>query len=730
MSRGVVLPVGPSRSRGVLLLAGVTGLGILLTWLFWGPLWTGSGFVGGDLYPYFFPQKVLLAERLQAGEFPLWNPLTGFGYPILGESQTGAAYPPYLLAYSVLDVNTAYNSIHLSHYVLCFVGTWLLGRRLGLSFWGAVLTALVLTYGWFPPRACLEWAIVTGAWMPVAMWCAESFCQRRRTRDLVALSVVLGLQMLAGHFHLAFLTQLLVASYGLWRCFNCRCQHTDAAPIPASSSLKPVAWLGLAILLGFGVAAVQLLPAWELKVRSSRAAVGSEHDPSYGHLPPLYLTQLVAPWYWYSPHAIGDNESEFARTVAELAAPWHWFGPHEDLDERLMRSRAGGLTSVPTNKVEAHLYGGMVALFLAVIWCVRAVRGRSRRDTSAPPVGEAQEQPSPRSEALFWMAAGTLAALYATGWLLPLGRWLPGFQFFRGPGRYGIVTTLGIAILAGREMSRFEWRPRTALRSLGMALILISTVADLWLVSRMVGYAQMIAQPPLAFREQSPLRKLLAADSASVRLYAPGQNLGNLLGVSCLPVYLGIAPAEYQDPKFAGAGFPRRSVPGPLAADASFSNWLRDQGVTHVLSETPLATAEWNAELLWHGIDPLWNSAWGRRDPMSLYELRDTKGRVTAAERPRIILASANRVTLDVTVETDSSVQLRDLDYPGWSVRVDGQPAETVRSGVFRSVSVPPGSHRIEWIYDPMSFRAGMGVTLAAVVVLTLLALGAKHHSR
>jgi hypothetical protein len=128
-------------------LALVVILAIALTLLFWGPLWLGYGFVGGDLYPYFFPQKAFFSDRLHAGEFPLWNNLTGFGYPVLGESQTGAAYPPHVVAYYLFEVNTAYNLEHLLHYVLCFVATWLFARRVGLGGSGSVLMAVVFTYG-------------------------------------------------------------------------------------------------------------------------------------------------------------------------------------------------------------------------------------------------------------------------------------------------------------------------------------------------------------------------------------------------------------------------------------------------------------------------------------------------------------------------------------------------------------------------------------------------------
>ncbi|MCA9053844.1 MAG: hypothetical protein KDA75_08400, partial [Planctomycetaceae bacterium] len=52
-----------------------TLLGTLLTALFWTKLWQGGGFIGGDTYTYFLPQKAFFADRLQAGEFPLWNSL-------------------------------------------------------------------------------------------------------------------------------------------------------------------------------------------------------------------------------------------------------------------------------------------------------------------------------------------------------------------------------------------------------------------------------------------------------------------------------------------------------------------------------------------------------------------------------------------------------------------------------------------------------------------------------
>ena len=111
----------------------VLALGFGLTWVFFAPLWTGGGLIGGDLYTYFMPQKQFYAERLADGEFPLWHNRSGYGYPLVAESQTGAFYPPHLLLYSTFDVTTAYNLNQLIHYVLTFLLVWLYAREVGVK---------------------------------------------------------------------------------------------------------------------------------------------------------------------------------------------------------------------------------------------------------------------------------------------------------------------------------------------------------------------------------------------------------------------------------------------------------------------------------------------------------------------------------------------------------------------------------------------------------------------
>ena len=645
---------------------------MLLTFVFWGTLWEGGGLIGGDLYTYYFPQKKFYATRLHAGEIPLWNSLAGNGYPLVAESQTGVFYPFHLLSYPWLDANTAYNSVQIVHYVLAFLFTWLYARRIDLSPAGAGLAALVYTYGWFPVRMCLEWAIVGGAWLPLALWSVESFLQTARWRYLFCLTAALAMQLLPGHYNLGFLTQLTLVAYIPLRLWFAR-----DLPAEISGARKlSLAALGLAGLLGFALSAVQLLPTWELRQISQRATEGKDFAPGYGNIPLSYLPQVLAPWWYY--------------------------GPEPQLHP------SPGMAA--TNKVEAHLYFGMLPLLLCGLSLAKRLWRHDGR-------------------LLIWLLIGVLALVYTPGWLLPVTKHLPGFGFFSGPGRYGMITTLAVALLAGAGLERFLAGCRGWSRGLVAAVVFLVTTADLWYVNETISFNQTIqvAEPPLRRLDKSPVRHILQEAPYPVRLFSRGANLPTILGFASTPAYLGIGPSAYFDQA--------TRMPEPLPFDEPATpqqvDWLRRAGVTHVLSFIPLDPGAWPVQLAWAGYDPFLNPAWARREPLYLYQLDGSRGRLSwqiphSGGTATIVEYRANRVSAEAASEQGGRLVLTDLDFPGWELTVDDRPVEgVVVDGMYRGVDLPPGTHRVVWTYRPRSVAAGGLISL-----LTLLLLAGVGHVR
>lgn len=732
-------------TTGCLILLAAVGL----TVVFWLPLWQGGGFVGGDVYSYYFPQKTFYAERLQAGEFPLWHNRTGFGYPLVGESQTGVFYPFHLLFYSTLDVNPAYNANHVLHYILAYAFAALYALRFGLRLPAALFAALVYAYGWFPSRCCVEWAIIGGTWLPAALWCAESFIQSRYWRYAIGMSVVLAIQMLAGHFQIGFITQLVLIAYIPARLWLVRDEeHGD------DRKNQSLGILAAAMLLGFSLAAIQLMPTWELKQHSQRASVGKNHELEFGSIPAWYWTQAVAPWHWYTP-----------------------------LIDRNDKLQTGDGNHRRTNEIEAHLYFGLVPLALAVCGIVSAITRRDRRR-------------------LLWCGLGLAALVYTPGWLLPVTQHLPGFSFFQGPGRFGIVTAFAVAVLAGSAMQELLEKMRTTTviliaaastgslfsgilltedvafvfrefhvhvpltvgnddlttltmksgafavscltltgllllfrapnkRHIATNLLCLSfcaaTVIDLWLVSRLITTSWMLKDPPINHLVESPVREILSAESEPVRLFSPSPNFPNVLGVASTPVYLTFGPAEYVDAAL--------TMPSVLEGEASSTSkridWLQKSGVTHVLSFDELDQSTWPVKPLWQGFDPVLNRALARSEPIYLYKLKESRGRISWEARQSNAFAeikdySANGIVVDVDSKTGGRLVFIDLSYPGWSVAIDEKTVESVTvEELFRGVDVPAGEHTVVWKYEPRSVFWG-----AVISAVSLLLLAAIAHVR
>lgn len=97
-----------------------------------------------------------------------------------------------------------------------------------------------------------------------------------------------------------------------------------------------------------------------------------------------------------------------------------------------------------------------------------------------------------------------------------------------------------------------------------------------------------------------------------------------------------------------------------------------------------------------------------------------------------ILERRADRVRLAKTGSAPGIVVLGEAWYPGWEVRVDGDPAELLRADVmFRGVAVSGGDHEIEFRYRPTSGRLALGLFLAGVATwIGLLAFGWCGRSR
>ena len=60
---------------------------------------------------------------------------------------------------------------------------------------------------------------------------------------------------------------------------------------------------------------------------------------------------------------------------------------------------------------------------------------------------------------------------------------------------------------------------------------------------------------------------------------------------------------------------------------------------------------------------------------------------------------------------------LSDMYYPGWKAFVDGEETKIYRADyTFRAIPLNAGTHQVEFVYDPISFKVGAGVTVLGIL--------------
>jgi hypothetical protein len=99
--------------------------------------------------------------------------------------------------------------------------------------------------------------------------------------------------------------------------------------------------------------------------------------------------------------------------------------------------------------------------------------------------------------------------------------------------------------------------------------------------------------------------------------------------------------------------------------------------------------------------------------------LAEGSGAPAAGGSARFLTYEPDRVVAQSRAGRRSLLVLSDVHYPGWKASVDGRnvPLERV-DYLLRGVMVPAGTHRVEFRYEPASWRIGWVISVVALLAV------------
>ncbi len=238
-----------------------------------------------DVVDYIYPVKAFVAEQVQAGTLPLWNPYVLGGYPLTYNTQAGLFYPLSLFYY-VLPAATAVDLTIFFQLLLGGLFMFAYLRQVGLralAAWAG--TAIFLFNGMMV--VWLEWQVVHAAviWLPLYLLCTERIHVKltdepgnlwRAMPETAVAAFAFALPWLGGHWNWALYSSMTAVFYTIYIAF--RIPHS-ALRTPHSALRIPQF---LPLLLGVGLSLIQVLPAFNYLRQGHRAPFSFAESLSLG----------------------------------------------------------------------------------------------------------------------------------------------------------------------------------------------------------------------------------------------------------------------------------------------------------------------------------------------------------------------------------------------------------------------------------------------------------------
>lgn len=762
------------RYRDLLAAGALAGLAL---GFFWRPLLARDVWMpadGGDLVSFLYPLYRFVAEELQAGRIPLWNPYLYGGAPFIGDVQAGIFYPLNLALALLFPAQFPYarmqwlaaGHIFLAGLNMYTLLRWLPGTRppgeeppgepVAVRRWAALAGAVAFMFSdLFLTHFGNLNLIAVFSWLPLAFGLLTRAVARDRWGCALAAGVVVGLATLAGHLQMTLFTALALAFLALWQW---ALAWRDAGP-SRWATWRPLGYLALCGGTAVGISALILLPGMELARHSARAAWGYSQAVEYSLSPPQLVGLLIPQFFGRGP-------------------AFHW-------------------SLWP--RVEAGYLGVLPLVLVAAAWLFR--RDRLTGMFTA------------LSLLTLLLALGIYAIVH--GWLTIL---VPGLSQLRAPARFVGLMDFGLAALAALGLDAIlavpPWEQPVPLVRLQEGLRKVAQ--GVWLVPVPLAYLAVLLtqdRDPQIFLRASVtligvvLFALLLLASwgwlAALRARWVGAAGAGFLAVALIFLDLASNGAYMdlggEDPSARFTAHPAlvaflQSDPDLYRIDTRTDAeqwWQPDAALLHRLQDVggvanPLALEDF--QRYWEGLrgrssrlydllnvkyvvaprgapmdaakfqvafegDPdlvvyrnmgflprafLVNQATSADDGEAAWDLihrpdfdpvrqvvveggPGLEGTEDPAGHAMVTAYQPNRIEVQVEASEPAYLFLSEVFYPGWRATVDGVPSPVYRANaIFRAVLIPAGQHHVVLTFSPLSWRVGLGITLG-----TWAALGA-----
>jgi hypothetical protein len=692
---------------------------------------------------------------MRSSRFPLWNPHAFGGAPFLGNFQSALLSPFTALTYA-LPIQTALGLEPVLKVATAGLSMYWLLRILTLEPLAATAGALAFMFNGFI-IVWLGWSLTNVAiWLPLLVGLTERLRESGAWRYAGWLALVVGIQFLGGHPETSFFIVVLTACYAL----------SLARGRPATRRF--MTQFMVAGVIGGLMAAVQILPFFHYLGRSS-VFFYRRQSKFVGSLPARAFIALLIPNYFGSP-ASGNfwgfgNYNMICGSVGVLPwilAPCALLGDWHRRETKFFLGTAFFFGLVIYNarpfpwllsEMPGFSLAANLSLMLLLCFSLAVLCGLGMQILIRPPDGLLRVATGVKLLCLLLLilVAGNLIADAKT----ILQQHLTVYVAVQS-GAFVLL------LIAGTLVSVYALRRGACGVKLGISLL---TIEFLSILPFTPSYNPIIKTSE--FYPITPSLKYLQRDRSLFRVLLPVPNVGAVYGLSDIAGYDGMS-SRLLEQLVDATGSVGALGNGPLRFTDALTSQVTDLvNLKYVLLPPGVPSLGLKFQLVYDGPD-------GR-----IYQNRNVFARAFLVRRARVCLDDtsalalirsgkidlrreviiagcpeaisgrglsvsgesfsgtvkvehygAQRITLHGDVPSPAFLVLTDSYDSEWRVWVDGHEVPLLRADyAFRAVALGPGSHKVEFLYDPFTVILGLVlsiIALLAIVILISLGTGSR----
>lgn len=648
--------------------------------------------LGGDLTLANYPTHTAYAEELKQFKISLWNPYIGLGYPSFAETVNSMLHPINLVSFFFFSITAGMTISLLLCVLFSCIFMYIYARKVNMGYSASIFCAFAFALGTnFTGHFISMGAFIKVImFLPLILYCIERMLINSNFKNMTFLSISLALMIIGGHPQGVFYSLLASGMYIALNIFIC--------DLTFKNKLLLLRDFAFVYIMSFGLAAIQLIPTYELKYLSVRAR--RSLDATSG---PMYIS-------WIKYMLWPNRASAFQIDILPLILSFL------------------GILRIRKDR-RALFYLLLLLFFFAMSF---------------------------GKKLLPLYLCEVLNYLPGFNYFRYCHRYIFIAIFFlillSGKGLDFVIN-----IISKIRIYRFIQLGLKCFIALSIPLVFFINLkkADEATTSGHPGsnnYNKIRYYDYLNVSEGA-LLKLLKKLQQQNELMRVVTDFSSYTPDSHLPENL---LAQFKIPSFCiNSGFYvalNLSYIQQLANEVFLSRRyeiLDPLGINYLVthSEIPFSSG-W--ELIFRGVDYNFNlitESWVSRDREifvfknkkafpRIFMVSNVDGDLIKPEKLedtslkyniKVLELLSDKVTLKTSQNRDAFLVMNDTYYPGWEACVDGEKTKIyLANRVCRAVFVPSGKHFIEFKYNPFSFRIGRYITMTTILIMLFLALRAN----